>query len=350
MRVLVTGGAGYIGSHTMLEILAANHTPMVVDNFANSSPVALECVAGLSNRAFDHIDASLTDDAAISRIIEDFRPDAVIHFAGLKAVGESEQNPLSYYEENVFGTIQLLKAMDAAGCRQIVFSSSATVYGEPKYLPFDEAHPLSPINPYGRTKYFIEEILRDWAATDPQKSVMLLRYFNPVGAHVSGYIGEDPRSIPNNLVPFIAQVAVGRREKLMVFGNDYDTPDGTGIRDYIHVSDLATGHVAALDYASRNHGVEAVNLGTGRGHSVMEVIAAFTKASGRDIPYEIAPRRKGDIDTSYASTGKAKLLLGWQAKLSLDAMCSDTWRWQSQNPEGYGGLVDFVGHESPCIV
>jgi len=337
MRVLVTGGAGYIGSHTMLEMLAVGHTPMVVDNFANSSPVALERVARLSNRGFDHIDTSLTDGAAIRRIIEDFRPDAVIHFAGLKAVGESEQKPLSYYEENVFGTIQLLKAMDAAGCKQIVFSSSATVYGEPHYLPFDEAHPLGPINPYGRTKYFIEEILRDWVATDPEKSVMLLRYFNPVGAHISGQIGEDPRGIPNNLVPFIAQVAVGQREKLMVFGDDYETPDGTGIRDYIHVSDLAAGHVAALDCASRHHGVEVVNLGTGRGHSVMEVIAAFAKASGRDIPYEIAPRRKGDIATSYAKTDKAKLLLNWQAKFTLDAMCSDTWRWQSQNPEGYGG-------------
>jgi len=337
MRVLVTGGAGYIGSHTMLEMLAADHTPMVVDNFANSSPVALERVARLSNRTFDHAVASLTDGPAIRQMIEDFRPDAVIHFAGLKAVGESEKKPLSYYEENVFSTIQLLKAMDAVGCRQIVFSSSATVYGEPHYLPFDEAHPLSPINPYGRTKYFIEEILRDWAATDPEKSVMLLRYFNPVGAHISGQIGEDPRGIPNNLVPFIAQVAMGRRERLMVFGDDYDTPDGTGIRDYIHVSDLAAGHVAALDYASRHHGIEAVNLGTGRGHSVKEVITAFAKASGREIPYEIAPRRKGDIATSFASTGKAKSLLGWEAKLSLDAMCSDTWRWQSQNPEGNGG-------------
>ena len=337
MRVLVTGGAGYIGSHTMLELLAAEHTPLVVDNFANSSPVALERVARLSNRAVEHRAASITDGPAIRQIIKDFRPDAVIHFAGLKAVGESELKPLSYYEENVFGTIQLLKAIDAVGCKQIVFSSSATVYGEPHYLPFDEAHPLAPINPYGRTKYFIEEILRDWAATDPQKSVMLLRYFNPVGAHISGDIGEDPRGIPNNLVPFIAQVAVGRRDRLMVFGDDYDTPDGTGIRDYIHVSDLAAGHVAALDYASRHHGIEAVNLGTGRGHSVKEVITAFAKASGRDIPYEIAPRRKGDISTSYTSTEKAKLLLGWEAKLSLDAMCADTWHWQSQNPEGYGG-------------
>ena len=336
MRVLVTGGAGYIGSHTMLEILAADHTPLVVDNFSNASPVALERVARLSNRPFDHRVGSLTDGAAIRQIVEEFQPQAVIHFAGLKAVGESEQKPLSYYEENVFGTIQLLKAMDAAGCKQIVFSSSATVYGEPQYLPFDEAHPLSPVNPYGRTKFFIEEILRDWAATDPAKSVMLLRYFNPVGAHPSGQIGEDPRDIPNNLVPFIAQVAVGRRDRLMVFGNDYDTPDGTGIRDYIHVSDLASGHVAALDYASRHAGVEAINLGTGRGHSVMEVLATFGRAAGRDIPHEVAPRRRGDIAEFYANTDKAKSLLNWRATRSLDDMCESVWRWQSQNPKGYG--------------
>ena len=336
MRVLVTGGAGYIGSHTMLEILAADHTPLVVDNFSNASPVALERVARLSNRPFDHRVASLTDGASIRQIVEEFQPQAVIHFAGLKAVGESEQKPLSYYEENVFGTIQLLKAMDAAGCKQIVFSSSATVYGEPQYLPFDEAHPLSPVNPYGRTKFFIEEILRDWAATDPAKTVILLRYFNPVGAHPSGQIGEDPRDIPNNLVPFIAQVAVGRRDRLMVFGNDYDTPDGTGIRDFIHVSDLASGHVAALDYATLHSGVEAVNLGTGRGQSVMEVLAAFGRAAGRDIPHEVAPRRRGDIAEFYANTDKAKSLLNWQATRSLDDMCESAWRWQSQNPEGYG--------------
>ena len=337
MRIMVTGGAGYIGTHTMLEILAADYTPLVVDNFANSSPVALERVAWLSNRKFDHTEASLTDAPAMRQITEDFNPEAVIHFAGLKAVGESEQNPLIYYEENVSGTIQLLKAMDAVGCKKIVFSSSATVYGEPQYLPYDEVHPLSPVNPYGRTKLFIEEILRDWAATDPQKSVMLLRYFNPVGAHASGEIGEDPSGTPNNLVPFIAQVAVGRRDRLKVFGDDYDTPDGTGIRDYIHVSDLAAGHVTALNYTSRHGGVEVVNLGTGRGQSVREVIAAFAKASERDIPHEIAPRRRGDIASSYASTEKAKLLLGWQARLSLDDMCRDVWRWQSQNPNGYGG-------------
>lgn len=336
MRVMVTGGAGYIGSHTMLELLAVDHTLLVVDNLANSSPDALVRVARLSNRDFDHRETNITDGKAIQEIFAVFRPDAVIHFAGLKAVGESEEKPLTYYEENVFGTMQLLKAMDAFGCKQIVFSSSATVYGEPQYLPFDEWHPLSPINTYGRTKYFVEELIHDWAATDQAKSAMLLRYFNPVGAHSSGHIGEDPRGIPNNLVPFISQVAVGRRDKLMVFGNDFDTHDGTGIRDYIHVSDLAAGHVAALNYVLRHHGVEAINLGTGRGHSVLEVIAAFTKASGIDIPYEIAQRRSGDIAASYAATGKAKSLLGWEAKRTLSDMCSDTWRWQSQNPNGYG--------------
>lgn len=337
MRVLVTGGAGYIGSHTMLELLAKAHTPFVVDNFVNASPIALDRVARLSNHRFDHADASITDTEAMTRIIDDFRPDAVIHFAGLKAVGESETMPLDYYDNNVSGTINLLKAMDRAGCRNIVFSSSATVYGEPQYLPFDESHPLAPVNPYGRTKLFIEEIIRDWAATDPGKSAMLLRYFNPVGAHASGEIGEDPQGVPNNLVPFIAQVAVGRRDALMIFGDDYDTPDGTGIRDYIHVSDLAAGHVAALDYLAANKGVETVNLGTGRGHSVMEVLAAFSKAAGRDIPHTVAPRRPGDIARSYANIEKAESLLGWSAQFDLATMCRDVWHWQNKNPNGYEG-------------
>lgn len=337
MRVLVTGGAGYIGSHTMLDLLAAEHTPLVVDNFSNASPVALERVARLSNRPFDHAEACLTDGASLTQIVSEFRPDAVIHFAGLKAVGESESQPLTYYEQNVCGTINLLKAVDQAGCRQIVFSSSATVYGIPHYLPFDEDHPLAPVNPYGRTKYFIEEIIRDWAATDTAKSAMLLRYFNPVGAHGSGEIGEDPQGVPNNLVPFIAQVAVGRRPQLMIFGDDYDTPDGTGIRDYIHVSDLAAGHVAGLDCLSRRTGVETVNLGTGKGHSVRDVMAAFEKAAGKAIPHAVAPRRPGDIAASYAATDKARSLLGWSASRDLDAMCADVWRWQSRNPQGYEG-------------
>ena len=260
----------------------------------------------------------------------------MIHFAGLKAVGDSEKLPLSYYEQNVFGTIQLLKAMDAADCRSIVFSSSATVYGTPQYLPYDEAHPLQPANPYGRTKFFIEEIIRDWAATDPAKGAMLLRYFNPVGAHESGQIGEDPLGVPNNLVPYIARVAVGRLDQLQVFGDDYDTEDGTGVRDYIHVTDLAEGHLAAINYLQHHSGVEAVNLGTGTGLSVLQMIAAFEAASGKHIPFVIAPRRKGDIDKFWADSDRAKQLLGWRAQLGIDAMCRSVWNWQSQNPDGFG--------------
>ena len=336
MRVLVTGGAGYIGSHTMLELLAADHEPLVVDDFSNSSPKALEQVGLLSNREFAHVEASIADGAEMRRICREFRPEVVIHFAGLKAVGESYEIPLAYYETNVGGTLALLKAMDAAGCGKIVFSSSAAVYGNPEYLPFDESHTLVPVNPYGRTKFFIEEIIRDWAAIGGGRSALLLRYFNPVGAHASGRIGEDPRGIPNNLMPVISQVAVGRLDRLEVFGDDYDTEDGTGVRDYIHVGDLADGHVAALNALGRIDGIEAVNLGTGRGYSVLEMVAAFEKASGRKIPYAIAPRRAGDVAAFFASTDKAKDLLGWKAKLGLDAMCKDAWNWQSQNPEGYG--------------
>lgn len=335
MRILVTGGAGYIGTHTLLPLLAADHELCVVDNYANASPIALERVARLSNRQFRSETASLTNGPALSDICADFMPEAVIHFAGLKAVGESENIPLRYYEENVFGTIELLKAMDRVGCLNIVFSSSATVYGVPHYLPYDEAHPLKPFNPYGRTKYFIEEIIRDWAATDAAKSAVLLRYFNPVGAHPSGEIGEDPQGIPNNLMPFIAQVAVGRREKLLVYGNDYDTVDGTGVRDYIHVQDLAEGHVAALGYAAVNPGVQAINLGTGQGCSVLEMVAAFERVSGQKITLEIAPRRAGDIAQFWADPAQAKNLLGWEATRGIDEMCSDVWRWQSQNPTGY---------------
>lgn len=335
MRVLVTGGAGYIGSHTMIELLEANHTPLVVDDFSNSFPLALERVASLSNRKFENVEASVTNASAMLQVMERFKPEAVIHFAGLKSVDESETIPLSYYETNIFGTIQILKAMDAVGCKKIIFSSSATVYGEMQYLPFDEAHPLAPINPYGRTKYFTEEILRDWAANSLNKSVMLLRYFNPVGAHHSGLIGEDPQDAPNNLMTYIAQVAVGRRKKLMIFGDGYDTPDGTGVRDYIHVRDLAKGHVASLNYISHQTGVETVNLGTGKGYSVMEVLSAFSKASGKEIPYDITCRRSGDIATSFADTRKANSILDWEAKLSLDDICESVWRWQQQNPTGY---------------
>ena len=336
MRILLTGGAGYIGSHTLLQLLQQQHELCVIDNFSNAAPEALMRVARLSNRSFDHHDATILDSGRLDEIFGNFQPEAVIHFAGLKAVGESDVKPLSYYEENVFGTIQLLKTMDRAKCRRIVFSSSATVYGTPHYLPYDEAHPLAPVNPYGRTKYFIEEILRDWAKTDTDKAVMLLRYFNPVGAHPSGDIGEDPMGVPNNLMPFIAQVAIGHRPVLNVFGNDYDTPDGTGVRDYIHVDDLARGHVAALDYITRHKGVEAVNLGAGKGISVLEMVQAFEQASGVSVPLHFAPRRPGDLPQFWADASKAKRLLNWEVEKSLTDMCADVWRWQSQNPHGYG--------------
>jgi len=337
MRILVTGGAGYIGTHTLLGLLGARHEVCVLDNYANSSPEALARVRLLSNASFTEVNADIRDQSALQTAFRDFKPEGVIHFAGLKAVGESSQKPVMYYDHNIQGTLALLKMMDAHGCHQIVFSSSATVYGAPHYLPFDEAHPCAPTNPYGRTKYFVEEIIRDWSAATPEASAVLLRYFNPVGAHASGRIGEDPNDIPNNLMPFVAQVAVGRRARLQVFGNDYDTVDGTGLRDYIHVSDLARAHVAALDYSASNRGVEAINIGTGQGATVLEVVKAFEAASGRNIPYEIAPRRTGDIAASLANPAKAKALLGWAARYSLADMCESTWHWQSQNPGGYGG-------------
>ena len=334
MRILITGGAGYIGSHTLLDLLSADHEALVVDNFSNSNPKALDRVCELTNRNFDLAEGDVRDLSTISAKIEAFKPEAVIHFAGLKAVGESTEFPLRYYDHNVNGSLSLLRAMDSVGCRNIVFSSSSTVYGDPEYLPYDENHRLSPANPYGRTKLFVEEILKDWAATG-DKSAVLLRYFNPVGAHSSGRIGEDPWGIPNNLVPFVSQVAVGRREKLQVFGNDYDTRDGTGVRDYIHVSDLASAHVAAVKYAATTKGAEAINIGTGNGSSVLEVVKSFEKAAGKPIPYEIAPRRAGDIGEYYADASKAKKLLSWQAKYTLDDMCADAWKWQSMNPNGY---------------
>lgn len=335
MRILITGGAGYIGSHTLLDLLGERHEACVLDNFSNSSPVALDRVEQLTNSSFDRVTADIRDDQALARTFADFQPEAVIHFAGLKAVGESAEFPLKYYEHNVQGTLSLLKAMEAADCRRIVFSSSATVYGEPAYLPYDEHHPCAPTNPYGRTKYFVEEILKDWVRTNDRNSAVLLRYFNPVGAHASGRIGEDPNDIPNNLMPFVSQVAVGRRPKLQVFGNDYDTPDGTGLRDYIHVCDLARAHVAAVDYAADNAGVEAFNVGTGKGATVLEVVKAFEAASGRPVPYEFAPRRAGDVAASIADPAKAKKLLHWQARFTLKDMCETSWAWQSQNPDGY---------------
>lgn len=335
MRTLVTGGAGYIGSHTVVQLLEAGHEVVVLDNLSNSKRAAVQRVGEISGRTADLRVVDLLDEQAVTDLLAEVRPDAVVHFAGLKAVGESVAQPERYYRNNVGGTLNLVRAMDAAGCRTIVFSSSATVYGEPASVPIREDFPLSATNPYGWSKLMIEQVLRDVHVADDRWRVALLRYFNPVGAHPSGRIGEDPQGIPNNLVPFIAQVAVGRREKLNVFGGDYDTPDGTGVRDYIHVVDLAAGHLAALDALADRGGCHAWNLGTGTGHSVLEVVEAFRRASGRDIPYEIVDRRPGDVAASFADPAKAEAELGWTAKLGLDEMCADTWRWQSANPEGY---------------
>ena len=335
MRILVTGGTGYIGSHTTLELLQAGHDVVVMDNLANSSTESLNRVQELSGRTAAFVQADLLDPQALEAIFTEHSPEAVIHFAGLKAVGESVAKPLHYYRNNVAGTLNLLDAMDRHDVRTIVFSSSATVYGASEEVPLAEDMPMDAVNPYGRTKEQIEDILADLGASDERWSIALLRYFNPVGAHESGRIGEDPTGIPNNLLPFVAQVAVGRRDKVMVFGNDYPTPDGTGVRDYIHVMDLASGHLAALDYIAARKGVKRWNLGTGNGSSVLEVLAAFSKAAGKDVPYEFAPRRPGDAAVSYADPSAAQAELGWSAGRSLDDMCRDHWNWQKQNPQGY---------------
>ncbi|MHB8902188.1 MAG: UDP-glucose 4-epimerase GalE [Thermoguttaceae bacterium] len=335
MRILVTGGTGYIGSHTCISLLEAGYEPILLDNLYNSKLAVLRRLAQITGRMPTFHNGDIRDQPLVEKILADERIEAVIHFAGLKAVGESVSIPLKYYENNVGGTVSLLKAMNKIGVRSLVFSSSATVYGDPRQLPIPETAPLGATNPYGRTKLFIEEILRDLAAADPRWGLVLLRYFNPVGAHPSGLIGEDPQGIPNNLMPFVAQVAVGRREKVSVFGNDYPTPDGTGVRDYIHVVDLAQGHVAALNAHARKPGLFTYNLGTGNGSSVLAVIDAFARASGRPVPYEIAPRRPGDVAACYADPTLAREKLGWQATLGLDAMTVDAWRWQSGNPNGY---------------
>ncbi|MDC2981498.1 UDP-glucose 4-epimerase GalE [SAR116 cluster bacterium] len=329
MRILVTGGAGYIGSHTLIELLARGHELFVIDNYANSSPEVLSVVQEITGKSFRSDKVDITDEPAMGEVFSAFGPEAVIHFAGLKAVGESEELPLHYYEVNVGGSVALLKCMSAHGCNSIIFSSSATVYGEPQYLPYDEAHPLAPVNVYGRTKYFIEEIIRDWARAGEGRKGILLRYFNPVGAHPSGKIGENPRGIPNNLMPFISQVATGVREQLKVFGGDYDTVDGTGVRDYLHVCDLADGHVAALDYLRNCDGVEAFNLGTGNGVSVLELVSAFEEASGQKIPYQIVDRRAGDVATSFADASRALELMNWSTKRGVPEMCEDAWNWVS---------------------
>ncbi len=337
MSVLVTGGAGYIGSHTCVELLSAGFEVTVFDNFCNSNPESLARVERITGKSLRRVTGDVRDGAALVAALQECRADAVIHFAGLKAVGESVENPLSYYDNNVLGTLRLLEAMKECRVPTLVFSSSATVYGEPQRLPLTEDHPLSATNPYGRTKLMIEEVLRDLYRSDDAWRLGILRYFNPVGAHVSGIIGEDPQGIPNNLLPFVAQVAVGRQEFLRVWGNDYPTPDGTGVRDYIHVVDLALGHVKALDYLRGNPGCLTVNLGTGTGYSVLDMVQAFERVCGRPIPYQLAPRRPGDIASCFADPKLAFALLGWKAERGLDAMCRDAWRWQRGNPEGYRG-------------
>jgi len=330
MNCLVTGGAGYIGSHAVVELLAAGHDVFVIDNLCNSKASVLDRIERISGRRPRFAQVDIRDRPALRKVLTTHTFDAVIHFAGLKAVGESVEKPLQYYENNVSGSITLVECMIGAGVKTIVFSSSATVYGDPATVPIREDFPVSASNPYGRTKLMIEDILRDVAATDTTWRVALLRYFNPVGAHASGLIGEDPNGIPNNLMPYIAQVAVGKLKELPVFGNDYPTPDGTGVRDYIHVVDLARGHLAALDALGRRAGVLTVNLGTGRGNSVLEMVHAFSAASGKPVPYRVMSRRPGDVAQCYADPAFALEVLGWKAELGIEAMCADTWRWQQR--------------------
>jgi UDP-glucose 4-epimerase len=337
MRVLVTGGLGYIGSHTCVALSEAGHVPIIVDNLANAKQSVLQRLKGLAMGDIGFFRGDVRERAAIERILREHPVEAVLHFAGLKAVGESVEKPLLYYENNVGGSVALIEAMLSRGVKTIVFSSSATVYGEPERLPIDEAHPLRPTNPYGKTKLMVEHVLADVAASLRDFRFAALRYFNPIGAHTSGSIGEDPRGIPNNLMPFVAQVAVGKQPSLRVFGNDYPTADGTGVRDYIHVMDLARGHVSALDYLAQNKRSITVNLGTGRGYSVLEAVKAFEAACGRKVPLEFVERRAGDVAACYADASLAASALGWKAKLGIDAMCKDLWRWQQENPDGYPG-------------
>ncbi|MCT7360094.1 UDP-glucose 4-epimerase GalE [Thalassolituus pacificus] len=346
--ILVTGGAGYIGSHTCVELLNAGHDVVIIDNFSNANPVVLERINKISGKTPELVTGDVRDCALLDKVFQQYPIQAVIHFAGFKAVGESCEFPMRYYNNNLYSTIALCEAMDRAQVKNLVFSSSATVYGDPDVVPLTEDMPTRPENPYGRSKLLVEQMLSDLPEADriarnksdtetKPWSVALLRYFNPVGAHASGLIGEDPSGIPNNLMPFITQVAVGRREKLSIFGNDYNTPDGTGVRDYIHVVDLAKGHVKAVEklISSELTGVHAINLGTGKGVSVLEMVHAFSHCNQTDIPYEIAPRRPGDVASYYASANKAERLLGWQASLNLNDMVKDSWYWQKNNPEGY---------------
>ncbi|EKO3991503.1 UDP-glucose 4-epimerase GalE [Vibrio fluvialis] len=336
MDVLITGGMGYIGSHTCVQMIAAGMTPIMVDNLCNAKAEVLNRIEALTGVRPAFYQGDIRDEAFLDSVFAKHDVQAVIHFAGLKAVGESVSKPIEYYDNNVNGTLVLVRSMRKAGVKSLVFSSSATVYGDPQIVPITETSPTgATTNPYGRSKYMVEQCLADLVVAEPEWSITLLRYFNPVGAHPSGTMGEDPQGIPNNLMPFIAQVAVGRREKLAVFGNDYATPDGTGVRDYIHVMDLADGHIAALQAVGTQAGLHIYNLGTGKGSSVLDMVNAFSQTCGKAVPYEICPRRPGDIAECWASTEKVQRELGWQAKLSLADMTADTWRWQSNNPQGY---------------
>jgi UDP-glucose 4-epimerase len=335
MNILVTGGAGYIGSITTIALIAAGHRPVILDNLHNASAAVIERIAEVAGTRPAFVQGDIRDRALLDGLLVRERIDAVIHFAGLKAVGESVAQPLSYFDNNVHGTLVLLAAMQAAGTRTLVFSSSATVYGDAPVLPLREDAPTSATNPYGRSKLMVEQVLADLARSDASWSLTALRYFNPVGGHPGGRLGEDPKGVPNNLMPYIAQVAVGRREYLSIYGDDYPTPDGTGVRDYIHVMDLAEGHLAALDHGHGRAGLHVFNLGTGAGVSVREMLAAFSAACGRTLPHRIAPRRPGDVAACWADPGRAREVLGWQARRDLRAMCEDAWRWQSLNPNGY---------------
>lgn len=336
-RIVITGGAGYIGSHTAVVLAQAGYRPVIVDNFCNSSPRVLERLGTLCGGAVEFLQADLRDRAALDELFSNGPIEGVIHFAALKAVGESVQQPLRYFENNVGGTINLLQAMERAGLRQIVFSSSATVYGDPDRVPIAESAPLRVTSPYGGTKLVCEDLLRDLRKSDSRWRMAILRYFNPVGAHPSGQIGESPNGVPNNLMPYVAQVAAGKREYLQIFGDDYPTPDGTGVRDYVHVMDLARGHLAAMQYLRAGHGMLTVNLGTGRGVSVKQLIDTFSRVTGKAVPYRVVQRRPGDIATCYADTTLAQRLLGWHAEHDVERMCKDAWHWQSANPAGYGG-------------
>ena len=335
MTILVTGGAGYIGSHTVVLLIEAGYKVVIFDNFCNSSKESVKRVEKIVGKNIITIEGDIRNPDDLQKVFSQYKIDAVIHFAGLKAVGESVSLPLKYYDNNVNGTVVLCEVMAKNGCKSIIFSSSATVYGDPHTTPILENFPLSATNPYGRSKLFVEEILRDLQISDSEWKVILLRYFNPVGSHSSGTIGEDPNGIPNNLMPYISQTAVGKLECLSVFGDDYDTHDGTGVRDYIHVVDLANGHVKSVDKLKELIGVTTINLGTGIGYSVLDMVKAFEKASGKKVPYSIAPRRLGDIAKCYANPSYAKEILGWEAKKTIDEMCKDTWRWQSSNPKGF---------------